>query len=49
MKRLEYISFLKIFSALAVVFLHTNGIFWTFGYGRYWITANIIESVFYFV
>lgn len=48
MKRLEYISFLKIFSALAVVFLHTNGIFWTFGYGRYWITANIIESVFYF-
>lgn len=47
MKR-EYITFLKVFSALAVVLLHTNGVFWRFSYERYWITANCIESIFYF-
>ena len=48
MHREEYISFLKVISALAVVLLHANGIFWAFSYERYWLTANIIESVFYF-
>ena len=47
-KRLEYISFLNVLSCIAVVVLHTNGCFWTFSYERYWITANIIESVMYF-
>ena len=47
MHREEYISFLKVISALAVVLLHANGIFWIFSYERYWLTANIIESVFY--
>lgn len=35
MHREEYISFLKVISALAVVLLHANGIFWTFSYERY--------------
>lgn len=35
-------------SALSVVGLHTNGCFWQFSRDRWWISANIIESVFYF-
>ncbi|SFL66681.1 Surface polysaccharide O-acyltransferase, integral membrane enzyme [Methanobrevibacter olleyae] len=34
--------------AIAVVYLHANACFWTFSQSRYWFTANIIESVFYF-
>ena len=44
----DYISFLNVVSTLAVVFLHTNGCFWQFSNSRYWLTANIIESIFYF-
>ena len=44
----EYISFLNVVSTIAVVFLHTNGCFWQFSNSRYWVTANIIESIFYF-
>lgn len=44
----KYLQVLGVISCLAVVFLHTNGVFWTFSYERYWITANIIESVCYF-
>ena len=47
-KRKDYITLLSVISALAVVFLHVNGCFWTFSKDRYWFTANIIESVFYF-
>lgn len=43
-----YISVLNIFSCFAVVMMHANGVFWEFSYDRYWVTANIIESVFYF-
>ena len=43
------ISFIRAICALSVVTLHTNGCFWTFSSSeRYWITANIIECVFYF-
>lgn len=45
--RKKYIDFIKIVSSFSVVLLHTNGCFWDFSYDRYWITANIIESVFY--
>ena len=38
----------SVVSAIAVVFLHVNNCFWQFSTGRYWFTANIIESVFYF-
>ena len=46
--RIEYISMASVVSALAVIFLHTNDCFWTFSTARYWFSANIIESVFYF-
>lgn len=44
----NYITVLSVVSAISVIILHTNGCFWTFSTERYWITANIIESVFYF-
>lgn len=46
--RIEYITLASVVSAIAVVFLHVNHCFWQFGTGRYWFTANIIESVFLF-
>ena len=46
--RIEYISLASVVSAIAVIYLHANGCFWTFSTSRYWFTANIIESVFYF-
>lgn len=45
---IEYISYLSVISAIAVIILHTNGVFWSFSKARLWITANIIECVFYF-
>lgn len=43
-----YISVLTVLSSLAVVFLHCNGVFWSHPSGNLWLTANIIESMFYF-
>lgn len=48
---INYISFSKILASFSVVILHTNHVFWKFNqntYKTYWISANIIESVFYF-
>ena len=50
-KLFDYISLVKIISVYSVVILHTNYAFWNFQplfYSNYWISANIIESVFYF-
>ncbi len=47
-KKKDYITFLSVISAISVVILHTNGCFWNYSKERYWLTANIIESVFYF-
>ena len=47
-KKIEYIDLANVIAAIAVVFLHTNGCFWEFNKSRYWITANLIESVFIF-
>ena len=47
-KRVHYLSLASVISAFAVIMLHTNGCFWSFSKERYWITANIIESVMYF-
>lgn len=50
-KLLEYISIAKILASFSVVILHTNGAFWQFNYNNYktyWISANLIESIFYF-
>lgn len=45
----EVLTFLQVVCAYAVVTLHTNGVFWNFSATEpYWLTANIIESVFYF-
>lgn len=44
----EYITFLKVFSAFAVVMLHVNGVFFEFSFKRYWISSNFIECLFYF-
>lgn len=44
----NYITLLSVVSAIAVVYLHSNGCFWVFSDERYWFTANIIECVFYF-
>lgn len=46
--RIAYLSLLAIISAVSVVTLHANGCFWNFSQSRYWITANVIECVFYF-
>lgn len=47
-RRALFVDVLVVFSALAVVFLHANAIFWTRPQGRLWLTSNIIESVCYF-
>lgn len=50
-KQIEYISVSKILASFSVVILHTNGVFWDFDYNNYktyWISANLIESIFYF-
>lgn len=48
-KDTRYITVLSVLSSLAVVFLHTNGCFWGgVGHNARWISANIIESLFYF-
>lgn len=45
----NYISFISVISAFAVVVLHANGCFWNFSStDRYWKTANVIECIFYF-
>lgn len=42
------IDFLSVSAAIAVVYLHVNACFWDFDpEARYWMTANIIETVFY--
>lgn len=44
----KYITVLSVLSCIAVVYLHINDCFWNFSYENYWISANIIESIFYF-
>ena len=44
----QFVDILTVISVIGVVFLHTNGVFWTHPSGRLWITSNIIESVFYY-
>lgn len=46
--RRSYITFLTVLSALAVVLLHADGVFWDFRIEPYWFSANIIDGTFYF-
>jgi surface polysaccharide O-acyltransferase-like enzyme len=48
-KATDYITFVIVVSAFAVLTLHTNNCFWFYtGKEDFWFSANIIESVFYF-
>lgn len=47
-KTFFYISFLNVFSALAVIMLHANGTFWKYRNDSSWMLNNIIECLFYF-
>ena len=48
-KSTDYITFVIVVSAFAVLTLHTNNCFWFYtGTEDFWFSANIIESVFYF-
>ena len=50
-KQFGYISFAKILCCYSVVILHTNNKFWHFNYNNYktyWLSANLIECIFYF-
>lgn len=47
-KRIEYIDLANVIATFAVVFLHANSCFWDFSKERYWLTANVIESLFIF-
>ncbi len=42
------IFFIRVMATVFVLFLHTNGCFWSFSATeQYWRSANIIECVFY--
>lgn len=45
---LNFIDILTVISAIAVVLLHTNGIFWSRPTGSVWLSANFIETFFYY-
>lgn len=47
-ERSFFLTFMTVISCVAVVILHANGVFWSFSYERVWLTANMLESVFYF-
>ena len=48
-KKDNTLTFIQVVCAFAVITLHTNGAFWNFSATeRYWVTANIIESVCFF-
>lgn len=47
-KRIPWIDVLRAFSCLGIVYLHINGIFWQRPAGWLWISANLIECLFYF-
>lgn len=47
-KRILYFSVLNVVACIGVVLLHCNGVFWNHPTGRAWVTANLIETLFYF-
>lgn len=47
-ERSFFLTLMTVISCVSVVILHANGVFWTFSYERIWMTANVLESVFYF-
>lgn len=45
--RLFYIDCLTVYSALSVVLLHCNSVFWSHPTGRLWWSSTFIETFFY--
>lgn len=43
-----YLTVLNVLSCFSVVMIHCNGIFWTAPTENVWISANLIETIFYF-
>ncbi|SFP99478.1 Surface polysaccharide O-acyltransferase, integral membrane enzyme [Butyrivibrio proteoclasticus] len=47
-KKIDYIVFVSVIAAFSVLVLHTNKCFWEFSATeKYWVSANIIECIFY--
>lgn len=44
----KYIQVLSVVASIAVVMMHTNGIFWEFAYEGYWVWSNLLECLLYF-
>lgn len=44
-KKYNYISYLNVFSAVAVVMMHANSAFWSYNDKPYWGVTNVIENV----
>lgn len=47
-QNLTYLPFIQCVCSVAVVFLHTNGGFWTYSNTVFWKVSNLIESLLYF-
>lgn len=45
--KILWISVGNVFACIAVVILHSNGIFWSFPSGKLWYTANFLETFCY--
>lgn len=43
--RVNYISFINVIAAVAVVIMHANSSFWSYSTDSYWAVTNVIESV----
>lgn len=48
MKKNNYLTFLSVLSCIAVLYLHCNFVVWEDVHARFFITSNIIRSIFYF-
>lgn len=48
--RFNFIGFITVIAAISVIFLHVNSCFWEYSNisKAVWISANIIDSIFYF-
>ena len=46
--KISYLTLASVVSAISVIAIHTNGCFWEFSTDRYWVTANILECLFYY-
>ena len=44
----NYLTLASVLAAFSVIVMHTNEVFWSFSTEHYWMTANIIDGVFYF-